>query len=299
MINKMKITGTHTALITPFNDNDSVDFKALDLIVSSQLNSTISGIVVLGTTAETPTLLESEQTDIVNFIINKNKELETKKLITVGVSSNSTSATIENAIRAETLGTDALLIANPYYNKPTQAGIIKHFQEVAKNTKLPIIAYNVPGRTALNIEPETLLELSKIENIVSVKDATGDINQCIKNISLIQKTKPNFTFLSGDDALAIPMISLGGSGVISVLSNAFPDEISKINSLAISNNFKEANQLFYKFLDIINNAFIETNPIPIKYIMSQNGFCSDSLRLPLTSLTKENKLIINKILKEL
>ena len=281
--------GLYTALVTPFTNENTIDYSSLEKLLNQQIAVKVDGLVVLGTTGESPTISDNERTELIKFIVEKVKG---KTQIIVGTGTNSTDKTIKLSKEAETLGADGLLVVNPYYNKPTQEGLYQHFKAIAESINLPLMLYNIKGRTAINLETETLVKLSKIENIVAVKEASGDISQMMEVIS---QTNNNFTVLSGDDGLTYPLIALGGNGVVSVLSNILPNEMKEFVDAANNGNFIKAKELHYKLLPLMNSMFIETNPIPCKTILSIQGLIEENFRLPMTQMSESNKSCLKEI----
>ncbi len=291
----MEFKGTYTALVTPFK-NDNVDYEGLKRNIQFQIAEGIEGIVPLGTTGETPTLSEEEQEKIIKLCIETAKG---KVKIMVGTGSNSTKNTIEKTQRAKDLGADAVLIVTPYYNKPTQEGIFQHFKAVSDAVDIPIVVYNIQGRSGVNIETSTLLRIAKLQGIIGVKEASGNINQMMDVIRLIQTSHPHFSVLSGDDGITVPLIALGGKGVVSVVSNLIPGKIVRMVNAASQGNIVLARQLHYDLLLLFQTAFIETNPIPIKEAMNMCGMAAGNCRLPLCEMKPENREKLKKVLLEM
>ena len=271
-------TGVYTAIITPFH-NDKIDYDAYSKLLQRQIESGISGVVPCGTTGESPTLSYEEHSEL----IRKTVEICKGKIqVIAGTGSNSTREAIELTEHACKDGVDGILSVNPYYNKPTQEGLFKHFELIAKSSSVPVMLYNIPGRTAVNLLPETIASLSKVKNIVSVKEATGDLGQMSKTIAQLPNT---FTVLSGDDNLTLPLLSIGGRGVVSVVSNIFPKTVRQLVDSFEKGNVTQSREIHYSLLKLFNLAFIETNPIPVKAVLSWMGLCKNELRLPLTQLS--------------
>ncbi|MDR2399017.1 MAG: 4-hydroxy-tetrahydrodipicolinate synthase [Endomicrobium sp.] len=282
-------SGVYTALITPFK-NGEVDFDALGKLIENQYKAGISGIVPCGTTGESPTLSHEEHEQIIEFCV---KQAKGKMKTLAGTGSNSTAEAIRFTQFAQKVGCDGALIVAPYYNKPTQKGLYLHFKKVADTVDIPIILYNIMGRASVNIEPATIAKLcADCKNIVGVKEASGFLSQMITLKALI----PNINLLSGDDALTLPILSIGGIGVISVLSNILPLETLSLIRAFEKGNIKEAKKIHYKFLPLINALFIETNPIPIKTAASLLGICSPEIRLPMCGMEETNKAQLEKVL---
>lgn len=280
-----KLRGAFTALITPMNADGSVDFDGFRTLVRFQLESGISGLLPLGTTGETPTLDEDEEDKLIDIVI---AEAKGKVPVIVGAGSNCTRDAVKYVKRAKQKGADYALVVTPYYNKPTDEGIFLHFRACAE-VGLPIIVYNIAGRTGKNISTPLLSRIAELPNIVGVKEASGDISQMMDVINTIARKRNDFTVLSGDDALTLPLAALGGDGVISVLSNIAPKEMTELTLAAISGDMDKARELHYRLLPAFRAAFIETNPVPLKAAMNMKGLPAGSLRLPMCSLLPENE----------
>ncbi len=275
--------GTGVAIITPFRVDGSIDFNALGKLVDFQIDNGTNFLVALGTTSEATTLTDDEKQAVINFIIETNNK---RVPLVVGCGGNNTSEIIKQIRALSKTGIDALLSVAPYYNKPNQTGLFEHFKALANSTNLPIILYNVPSRTGVNISAETTIKLArKFKNIIAVKEASGNFDQIMQ----IVKNRPkNFLVLSGDDSTTLPLISLGFDGVISVIANAYPAEFSKMVQLALNGKFNEARTIHYQLIDIINTMFEEGNPAGVKAYMKHLGLIENSLRLPLVPIS--NKL---------
>ncbi|MDX2444909.1 MAG: 4-hydroxy-tetrahydrodipicolinate synthase [Bacteroidales bacterium] len=286
-----KFSGTGVAIVTPFRTDSSIDFKSLENLIENLISNGIDYLVVLGTTGESVTLSKAEKKAVVNHVI----EINSGRIpIVVGVGGNNTGEIIAQIKKNDFVGVDAILSVAPYYNKPTQKGLILHFEMIAATSPVPVILYNIPGRTGVNMMAETVIELAhKSKNIIAIKEASGDLDQITK----IMKNKPEgFQVISGDDSLTIPIIAEGGVGVVSVLANAFPAEVSKLVSSALKGNFKEACNIHFKFTELIDLLFIDGNPAGVKAILHQMKFISNSLRLPLTPVEKETYDKISKLI---
>ena len=290
----MIINGTYTAMITPFLEDGSVDFKQLEKNINFQIENGIDGLLALGTTAETPTLTKDEQTQIIDCCM---KTIKGRVPLMVGTGSNATAKTIKNTIEAEKMGADIALIVTPYYNKPTQEGIFQHFKAVIEATNIPIVVYNIQGRTGRNIETNTLKRIAQLEGIIGVKEASGDMSQIQSVISEIVTTRQGFHVMSGDDSLTLPLLSLGGHGVVSVISNLYPKEMSTMVRAANNGDFEKARNIHNTLLPMMKGAFIETNPSPIKGAMKFAGMDSGAVRLPLVKLTEDNVGLIEAIVE--
>ncbi len=276
--------GTYTALITPFHDG-AIDLDGLKKNIEFQIESGITGILPLGTTGETPTLLSSEK----EKVLKASLEVAAGKVpVMVGTGHYSTTETCHQTKMAEELGADGALIVTPYYNKPTQSGILKHFEAVTQCTQIPIIVYNIQGRTGVNIETSTLCALAEFPQIVGVKEASGNISQIGDVVDRIRQKRPDFQVYSGDDALTLPAMALGASGVISVASNLYPTEIGELVRAALRGDFEQARQLHYKYLSLFKALFLESNPAPVKYAMKSLGMAAGECRLPLCSELSES-----------
>ena len=291
----MKLSGLYTAMITPFEKDGSLDKEGFIKNIHFQIEQGVDGLLILGTTAETPTLSFEEKETLIEIAV---KEINGNIPLMVGTGSNSTKKTIELTKRAKELGANSALIVTPYYNKPTQQGILKHFEAITQSTKIPIVIYNIPSRTGTNIETKTLKKLSEFDYIIAVKEASGSISQIQNIISEISFSNPYFSFLSGDDALTLPMIALGGNGVISVISNLIPKQMKELVSACLQQDFEHAKKLHYRLLPLFKAAFIETNPIPIKTAMNMCSLPAGPCRLPLCEMSQQNIDILKNLLKE-
>lgn len=287
---KVLFKGCGTALITPFT-NDGVDFEELRKLIEFQILECIDSLIICGTTGESSTMSLEEKKSVIDFSI---KIANARVPIIVGTGGNNTKDVINLSKYAESVGADGLLLVPPYYNKTTQNGLIAHFTEIAKSVSLPIILYNVPSRTGLNIEPETCLELSKIPNIVGIKEASGNISQVAKIANLCQD---NLAIYSGNDDQIVPILSLGGLGVISVLSNIYPKYVHDLVMDYLTGNWQKATASQVYAIPLINALFSEVNPIPIKYAVSKIGFKTGLPRLPLVELSDKNKEKIDHLMK--
>lgn len=277
--------GCGTALVTPFTE-DGVDFDTLKKLIDFQLSQDIDALIILGTTGESSTMTLEEKKQVVKFAIdNVHKQIP----VIVGAGGNNTKDVIEFSKYAEEVGADGLLLVTPYYNKTTQNGLIMHYTTIAKNTSLPIILYNVPSRTGLNIEPKTCLELSKVPNIVAIKEASGNISQIAKIASLCGD---NLHIYSGNDDQTLPILSLGGIGVVSVLSNIAPKFVHNMVFDYLSGNYTLAKDSQVKAISLIDSLFSETNPIPVKSALSMMGYDSMRVRLPLVTMSLEKQKVL-------
>ena len=271
--------GVFTALITPFTDYGTVDYTALRALVEHQIECGVDGLVPCGTTGESPTLSHEEHDRVIAKVI---QFAGGRVPVIAGTGSNATNEAIRLSQHAEDAGVDAVLLVNPYYNKPNQEGLYRHFKAIADSVTIPCILYNIKGRTGVNLATDTLMRLeAECPNIVAVKEASGDMNQ-MKDV--ISRRQNGFSVLSGDDSLALELIRNGGDGVISVASNIFPVEMTKMVHLALGGHFDRAEKLNDWMAEFFKAAFIETNPIPIKTVMAHYGYCNESFRLPMCPL---------------
>lgn len=288
-----KFRGTGVAIITPFKNDSSIDFSALGRVVNHVINGGVNYIVVLGTTGESVTLTKDEKKAIISYVV---EVTDNRVPLVVGIGGNSTQEVI-NCIRHSNLtGIEGILSVAPYYNKPNQRGLFQHFKAIANSTSIPVILYNVPGRTCSNISSDTCLELANVcENIVGIKEASGDMAQIMRII----KNKPdNFNVISGDDLMTIPIIASGGSGVISVLANAFPLATSELVTNSLKSNFKSAREIQLRYLEMIELLFIDGNPAGVKAMLSMMNLCLNTLRLPLVPVNRTIYMRIQKVVDE-
>ena len=290
----INLKGMGVALISPFKEDESVDYEALGRLVDFQLQNGTDYLVVLGTTAETPTLTEQEKKEIVSMVVSK---VRGRIPVVLGVGGNCTRSVVEKLKHDNFDGIDAILSVVPYYNKPSQEGIYQHYKAISEATDLPIILYNVPGRTGVNMTAETTLRVARdFKNVVAVKEASGNITQ----MDDIIKNKPaNFDVISGDDGITFPLITLGAVGVISVIGNAFPKEFSKMVRLALNGDYNNALTIHHRFTELIELLFVDGNPAGAKSILNAMGYIENKLRLPLvpTRITTFEK--IRLVLREL
>ncbi len=286
--------GVFTAIVTPFNEDESVDYSTLEKLIERQINSTVDGIVVCGTTGESPTLSHEEHREVINFVIKKvNKRVK----VIAGTGSNCTREAIIMSKNAEQDGADGLLLVNPYYNKPTQEGLYLHFKAINDSVNIPIIIYNIKGRTGVNVENNTMLKLiSNCKNVIGVKEASGNLEQ-IKE--LIESKPKYFSVLSGDDSIALKVIKMGGDGIICTTSNFAPKKWSEMIQFALNNDFEKAEEINKELETIYLTAFIETNPIPIKCMLAMKGLCKEIYRLPMCKISEKNRLIVKKLINEI
>ena len=286
--------GIGIALVTPFTASGAVDYAALKRLVQFQLDNGADFLCILATTGETPTLTTEEKTNIKNLVIELVKG---RVPILMGCGGNNTAAVVEELRTADWHGIDGVLSVCPYYNKPSQEGLYQHFKAIASATSLPIVLYNVPGRTGINMKAETTVRLARdFHNIVAIKEASGSLEQ----VDEILKNAPkDFAVISGDDALTYPMVACGAVGVISVIGNALPREFSKMLRLEFNNEFAAARKIHHKFTDLFSLLFVDGNPAGVKAMLSEMGFIENVLRLPLVPTRLTTKQRISEILKEL
>lgn len=283
--------GCGTAIITPFQADQSLDEAALRATVKRQITAGIDFLVPCGTTGESPTLTRKEHLRVVEITL---EEAKGKVPVVAGAGGYNTAEVIELSKQVEELGADGLLSVTPYYNKPTQEGLFQHYTAVAKSTKLPIIVYSVQGRTGVNVEPATLKRLASIDNIVAVKEASGNINQIG---AVINQLPPSFNVLSGDDSMTLPLLALGGKGLISVASNEIPAEMTELVRRGLQGDFAGARTIHHKYLALMDINFVESNPIPVKAAMAMMGLCQPVWRLPLVPPSEAAKTKIQTVLE--
>lgn len=286
-------SGTFTALITPFKGDESIDEDALRKLVDAQIDAGVNGLVPVGTTGESPTVTHEENLKVIEIVV---EQVNGRVPVIAGTGSNSTAEAIQMTLKAKEIGADASLQVAPYYNKPNQDGFYRHFTAIGDAVDLPMVVYNIPGRTGKNIETDTLMRLAEHPNIVAVKEASGSIPQIME----VAARKPeDFGLLSGDDNLAFSVVALGGSGVVSVASNAAPGQVGKMIKLALDGKLEKARAEHYRLLPLFKMVFFDTNPIPIKYAMSLLGYCEEVYRLPLCELSADNKDKVKSVLTNL
>jgi 4-hydroxy-tetrahydrodipicolinate synthase len=284
-------TGCGTALVTPFRKDQSLDEQTLRKLVRRQIQAGISFLVPCGTTGESPTLTHKEHLRVVEITL---EEAKGKVPVLAGAGGYNTAEVIELAKELNHMGADGILSVTPYYNKPTQEGLVQHFKAIAKAVSLPIVVYNIQGRTGVNVEPGTLKRLAEIDNIVGVKEASGNIGQMATVLHLLPEP---FIVLSGDDAITIPLIALGGSGVISVVANEIPAEFSKLTKLALTGDLAGARGLQRQWFALMEVNFCETNPGPVKAAMAMMGLLDPVFRLPMVPPSEANRAKIEAVLK--
>src|SRR5499427_457926 len=284
--------GTFTALVTPFRDGD-IDVSAFEQLIEAQIAAEITGIVAIGTTGESPTLSHEEREQVIHLAVANAKK---RCVVVAGTGSNSTEHAIANTMLAEKLGVDAALLVAPYYNKPSQEGLFRHFKAIADATSLPIMLYNIPGRCSVDILPETVARLANdCRNIVSIKEASGSVER----VSELRRRLPDpFTILSGDDSLTLPFMAVGAVGVVSVASNLFPSEVCALVRACESGDLKSAEKVHRRLLPLFKDLFIEPNPVPVKTALGWRGVMSGEVRLPLCEMSETNQARLRKTLEE-
>ena len=282
--------GCGTAIATPFTE-DGVNFEEFGKLLEEQIKQEVDAIIVCGTTGESATMTDKERKDTIKFAIDK---VAKRAKVIAGTGSNNTRAAIELSKYAESVGADGILVVTPYYNKTTQAGLIEHYKAIAEAVTLPIIMYSVPSRTGVNINPETCVELSKIKNIVAIKEASGNLSQVAKIASLC---RDNLDIYSGNDDQIVPILSLGGKGVISVLSNVMPRYTHDMTQKFFDGKIREATQMQLDAIDLIDALFLEVNPIPVKYALNLMGYNYGKPRLPLVELSAKNQERMREAMK--
>ena len=284
--------GTFTALVTPFRDG-GIDVSAFQQLIEAQIAAGITGIVAIGTTGESPTLSHDEREELIRIAVSTANK---RCLVLAGTGSNATEHAVADTTLAEKLGVDGALLVAPYYNKPSQEGLYRHFNAIAEATSLPIILYNIPGRCGVDIVPETVVRLAKeCRNIGSIKEASGSVER----VSELRRRLPeSFTILSGDDSLTLPFMAVGAAGVVSVASNLFPSQVCALIRACDSGDLKAAERLHRKLLPLFKDLFIEPNPVPVKTALGWRGAMSGKVRLPLCEMSETNRARLRKTLEE-
>lgn len=288
---KILFKGCGTAIATPFNE-EGVNFKVFGDLIEKQISEGVDAIIVCGTTGEAATMTEQERKDTIKFVVDK---VAGRIPVIAGTGSNNTAAAIEMTKYVESIGVDGALVVTPYYNKTTQKGLVEHYKAIANSTKLPIIVYSVPSRTGVNVTPETALELSKIENIVAIKEASGNISQVAKIASLCGD---DLNIYSGNDDQIVPVLSVGGIGVISVLSNIYPKYTHEMVYDYLNGNVAEATKKQLACLNVVDNLFSEVNPIPVKAALNMKGYDYGIPRLPLIEMSEGKKADLKKAIED-
>jgi len=289
----INLKGCGTALVTPFQSDTQLDLEAYRKLIRWQLDSGIHFLVPSGTTGESVTLNEEEYREVIRTCV---ETAAGAVPVVAGAGTNNTAQAIHLATIAQQEGADALLAVTPYYNKPTQEGLVLHFSKIAESISLPVVLYNVPGRTIINITAETALRLAQVDNIIAIKEASGDLVQVMQ---ILSRRPSDFVVLSGDDSLTLPIMAMGGEGIISVASNLIPAEMSQMVDLALAGKWEEARKIHYRYLDLMELNFIESSPIPVKYALSRMGKLEEIYRLPLCPLSDTSKKVMDQELDKL
>jgi len=294
MKRKILFRGTGTALVTPFKRDGSIDERALKNLVDFQLKGKVEAILPTGTTGESVTLTDDEQLRVIEIVVDR---VNGKIPVIAGAGSNSTQKAIALSKLALKAGADGILSVAPYYNKPTQEGFFRHFAAIAEAVQAPIVAYNVPGRTSSNIEAQTVLRIAEqIPSVAGIKEASGNFSQIME---ILRNRPDGFAVWSGDDAITLPLIALGGDGIVSVVSNQVPKMFSEMIRLCLKKKFEKAAELHYALLPLMNINFIESNPIPVKTSLAMMGMIEESFRLPLVPLSDKHRPALKKVLEDL
>lgn len=291
---KNKIQGTGTALVTPFKKDGSIDESSIRNLVEWQIENKVEFLVPCGSTGESATMTKEERLEVTKIIL---EQADGRVPIIPGTGTNSTDESIRITKEAKKLGIDTVLIVGPYYNKPTQEGFYQHFRKIAEECDVKVVLYNVPGRTASNIFPETTLRLAEeVENVVAIKEASNILEQIMQ---IVQHRPEGFSVLSGEDSLTLPIIASGGNGVISVMSNQVPKEFGDMVRYALNGELPKAQELHYKLFELMKLNFIESNPIPVKTSLWMMGKIEENFRLPLTRMSEDNKAKLKEVLRKL
>lgn len=286
--------GLGTALITPFEEDGRIDYASLEKLICAQLDAGVNALVICGTTGEPPAMTDTERSDVIRFAV---RTVAGRIPVIAGTGSNCTASAAANSRRAEEMGADGVLVVTPYYNKCTQDGLFLHYRTVAESTSLPVIAYNVPGRTGVNLLPSTAARLTEIPNLAGIKEASGNITQVINTAKAIEGS--NISLFSGDDPAALPIFAVGGVGLISVASNAVPAKIKELTDACLAGDYATARKLQYRYQRFFELMFAEVNPIPIKAACALLGLCKPYMRLPLTQATDATTAALREEMKKL
>ncbi len=293
----MQLTGVYTALVTPLDEAGQINYDALGDLLESQIAAGVTGVVPMGTTGESPTMFNAEHDGVIRYTAER---AAGRIQVWAGTGSNNTAQAIRTTLEAQKAGADGALIVTPYYNKPSQAGLVRYFRDICQATDLPVIVYNIAGRTAVNVETETLKEIADLPNIAGVKEASGSLGQMSEVIDRIARHRDRpFYVLSGDDALTLPLMGIGGHGVISVTSNLVPERMVALVQAAAQGDFATAREIHYELLPLFRAAFIETNPVPIKAAMNLCGISVGGVRSPLAPLTAASQKALESSLKRM
>ncbi|MBS4199011.1 4-hydroxy-tetrahydrodipicolinate synthase [Bacillus sp. FJAT-49732] len=282
-----------TAMVTPFDNKGNIDFQKTTMLVNHLIHNGSDSLVVAGTTGESPTLSTEEKLALFRHITNT---VDGRVPVIAGTGSNNTYASIELTKKAEEIGVDAIMLVAPYYNKPNQSGLYQHFVSIARSTTLPIMIYNIPSRSSVNIAPETMIELSKVDNIVAAKEASGDLNAMAE---IISKTDDDFLLYSGDDSLALPVLAIGGCGVVSVASHVIGPELQEMISLFKEGKHEEAASIHRRLLPLMRGLFAAPSPTPVKTALQMSGFDVGSVRLPLVPLSEQERADLAHLLERI
>ncbi|MDA1475485.1 4-hydroxy-tetrahydrodipicolinate synthase [Bacillus changyiensis] len=282
-----------TAMVTPFDKNENVDFQKLKKLIGYLIENGTDSLVVAGTTGESPTLSEEEKLALIKYCV---KEVNGRIPVIAGTGSNNTAASIRLTKKAEEAGADAVMLVVPYYNKPSQEGMYHHFKAIAEETSLPVMLYNVPGRTVVSLSPETTIRLAKIPNIVAIKEASGDLDGIAK---IVAETPEDFAVYSGDDSLTLPALAVGGKGVVSVASHIIGREMQEMITLYLNGDTAQAALIHQKLLPLMNGLFAAPNPTPVKTALQLKGLDVGSVRLPLLPLNEEERLHLSNLIDNL
>jgi 4-hydroxy-tetrahydrodipicolinate synthase len=286
--------GTGTELITPFSA-DGIDYHNLGRFIDWQIDQKVDFLVALGATGESPSVTEAEREEIVRFTLSR---VRGRVPVVIGTGCDNTSRAAENSRQAEKLGADGVLVVTPYYNKPTQEGLFRHFKAVAASVSVPVILHNAPGRTGVNLLPGTVARLAEVPNITAIEEASGNQAQADETIRKLRRVRTDFLILSGNDGQAFHLVNVGGHGVVSVLSNIAPRETSDMIRAALAGYLAEARDLHLRLFPLMKNLFMETSPMPVKYAVSRLGYCDNKLRLPLMKASQNCMAQINSDMKE-
>ncbi len=289
----VRFHGTYTALVTPFKDDDgqSIDWTALDALVDDQIAGGVAGLVPCGTTGESPALSEREQVEVIERVVQRAKG---RVAVIAGTGTNSTRSSVERAKHAERTGADAVMVVAPYYNKPSQEGLFRHFRAVAESVACPVVVYNIPGRSSVDVMPETIERLAAAaQNVLAVKEATGNV---LRTQTLVRMLGDRLSILSGDDALTLSIVASGGAGVISVTSNLLPAEVARATGLALSGDLAAARGRHLALLPLHEAMFLEPNPAPVKAALAAEGRMKDVVRLPIVAASEATRAAVAKAL---
>ncbi len=291
----MQIQGVYTALVTPLDEDGAINYPVLGDLIERQIAAGVAGLVPMGTTGESPTMFNAEHDAVIRYTVER---AAGRVQVWAGTGSNNTRQAIRTTLEAQKSGADGALIVTPYYNKPSQAGLVRYFRDISQACDLPIMVYNIKGRTAVNVETDTLAEIASIPSVVAVKEASGDLGQMAEVLQkIVRGTDPDFAVLSGDDALTLPLMSIGGMGVVSVASNLIPERMVALVKAAQSGDYDTARELYFELLPVFQATFIETNPVPIKAAMNLCGLPVGGVRSPLAALQPESQERLEEILR--